>query len=50
MAIGALVVGACVSLPWVGWLVQSLTLLIGFGAVVLDQRDFARRLRAQGLA
>src|SRR6266508_769374 len=50
MAVGALVVGACVSLPWVGWLVQLLALLIGFGAIVLDQRDFALRLRAQGLA
>ena len=50
MAVGALVVGVCVSLPWVGWLVQLLALLIGFGAVVLDQRDFALRLRAQGLA
>jgi hypothetical protein len=50
MAVGALAVGVCVSLPWVGWLFQLLALLIGFGAVVLDQRDFALRLRAQGLA
>ena len=50
MAVGALVVGGCVSLPWVGWLVQFLALLIGFGAVVLDRRDFTLRLRAQELA
>ncbi len=50
MAVGAVAVGACVSLPWVGGLAQLLALLIGFGAIVLDQRDFAMRLRAQGLA
>jgi hypothetical protein len=50
MAVGAVAVGACVSLPWVGWLAQLLALLIGLGAIVLDQRDFALRLRAQGLA
>jgi hypothetical protein len=50
MAIGAVAVGACMSLPWIGWLAQLLALLIGFGAMVLDQRDFAMRLRAQGLA
>ena len=50
MAVGAVAVATCVSLPWIGWLVQSLLLMIGFGAVVLDQRDFALRLRAQGLA
>jgi hypothetical protein len=50
MAVGAVAVGACMSLPWVGWLAQLLALLIGFGAIVLDQRDFALRLRDQGLA
>jgi hypothetical protein len=50
MAVGAVAVGACMSLPWVGWLAQLLALLIGFGAVVLDQRELALRLRAQGLA
>jgi hypothetical protein len=50
MAFGALAVGVCVSLPWIGWLVQLLILLIGFGALMLDRRDFALRLRAQGLA
>jgi hypothetical protein len=50
MALGALAVGVCVSLPWIGWLVQLLILLIGFGALMLDRRDFALRLRAQGLA
>ena len=50
MALEALIVGVCVSLPWIGWLVQSLILLIGFGALMLDQRDLALRLRAQGLA
>jgi hypothetical protein len=50
MAVGAVAVATCVSLPWVGWLAQLLALLIGFGAIVLDQRDFALRLRAQGLA
>jgi cytoskeletal protein CcmA (bactofilin family) len=50
MALGALAVGVCVSLPWIGWLVQLFILLIGFGALMLDQRNFALRLRAQGLA
>jgi|SoiMethySBSTD1v2_1073268.scaffolds.fasta_scaffold4486669_2 hypothetical protein len=50
MALGALIVGVCVSLPWIGWLDQSLILLIGFGALMLDQRDLTLRLRAQGLA
>jgi hypothetical protein len=50
MAVGAVAVGACMSLPWIGWLAQLLALLIGFGAIVLDQRDFALRMRAQGLA
>jgi hypothetical protein len=50
MAVGAIAVGACMSLPWIGGIVQLLALLIGFGAVVLDQRDFALRLRTQGLA
>src|SRR6266508_3923905 len=50
MAVGAVAVAICVSLPWIGWLVQLLVLLVGFGAVVLDQREFALRLRTQGLA
>jgi len=50
MAVGAIAVGACMSLPLVGWLAQLLALLIGLGAIVLDQRDFALRLRAQGVA
>jgi hypothetical protein len=50
MAVGAVAVAICMSLPWIGWLVQLLVLLVGFGAIVLDQRDFALRLRAQGLA
>jgi hypothetical protein len=50
MIVGALAVVTCVSLPWIGWLVQLLALLIGFGALALDQRGFALRLRAQGLA
>lgn len=50
MAVGAVVVATCVSLPWIGGLVQLLVLLIGFGAVVLDQHDFRLRLRTQGLA
>jgi hypothetical protein len=49
MAVGVVAVGACMSLPWVGWLAQLLVLLVGFGAIVLDQRDFAMRLRSQGL-
>jgi hypothetical protein len=50
VAVGAVAVAICVSLPWIGWLVQLLVLLVGFGAVVLDQREFALRLRTQGLA
>jgi hypothetical protein len=50
MTLGALAVGVCVSLPWIGWLVQSLIVLIGFGALMLDQRDFALRRRAQAPA
>jgi hypothetical protein len=50
MAVGSLAVAACVSLPWIGGIVQLLALLIGLGALLLDQRDFALRLRSQGLA
>ncbi len=39
MAVGALVVSLLMSLPWIGGIVQLIVLLIGFGALVLEQRE-----------
>jgi hypothetical protein len=44
LAAGALVVAFFASLPWVGWIVQSLVLIIGLGALILERRDSWRRL------
>jgi hypothetical protein len=52
LAAGALVVAFFVSLPWVGWIMQSLVLIIGFGALILERRDSWRGLPVEeaGLA
>ncbi len=39
IAVGALVVSLLMSLPWIGGIVQLIVLLIGFGALVLEQRE-----------
>jgi hypothetical protein len=39
MAVGALAVSLLMSLPWIGGIVQLIVLLIGFGALVLEQRE-----------
>jgi hypothetical protein len=50
LAMGALVLTFFSALPWVGWLVRCVVLMLGFGALVLERRDLLLRLRAQGLA
>jgi len=52
LAAGALVVAFFASLPWVGWIVQFLVLIIGLGALILERRDYWRRLPVEeaGLA
>ncbi|MGD9562546.1 MAG: hypothetical protein AB7F88_10605 [Pyrinomonadaceae bacterium] len=50
MIIGALVVSLLVSLPWVGWLIQLVVLILGFGAVMLERWDLRRQLGREGWA
>jgi cytoskeletal protein CcmA (bactofilin family) len=52
LAVGALVVAFFVSLPWIGWVMQSLVLLLGFGGLILERRDSWRGFRVEeaGLA
>jgi hypothetical protein len=49
-ATGALVFAFFASLPWVGWLVQLLALMIGFGALILERRESWRQAPAEGPA
>jgi hypothetical protein len=46
-AVGALLVSFFASLPWVGWIVQTLVLVVGFGALILERKDFWQRLPAE---
>jgi hypothetical protein len=46
LAVGALVVAFFASLPWIGWVVQLLVLMIGLGALLLERRDSWQRLPA----
>ena len=39
LAVGALLIAALVSLPWVGWLVAPVVLPMGIGALLLTWRD-----------
>jgi hypothetical protein len=48
LAAGALVVAFFASLPWVGWIVQFLVLIIGLGALILERRDYWRGLPVEG--
>jgi hypothetical protein len=50
LAVGALVIAFFASLPWIGWVVQSLVLTIGLGALLLERRDSWRRLPAESHA
>ena len=50
LAVGALVVAFFASLPWIGWVVQLLVLMIGLGALLLERRDSWRRLPAESPA
>jgi hypothetical protein len=43
MALGALIVSAAMSLPWLGGLAQLLVLLLGFGALVLERWSALRQ-------
>jgi hypothetical protein len=47
LTIGALVVSFFASLPWVGWIVQALVLIIGLGALILERKDSWQRLPAE---
>jgi hypothetical protein len=48
--VGALAVAFFASLPWIGWVVQLLTLMIGLGALLLERRDSWQRLPAESHA
>ncbi len=48
--IGAFLVTLACSLPFTGWLAQLLVIFFGFGAFILERRDFFLKLRGQGLA
>jgi len=39
LAAGVLVVSFLATLPWIGWHVQLLALLIEFGALILERKD-----------
>jgi hypothetical protein len=45
MAAGALLVSLLMALPWIGGIAQLIVLLIGFGALVLEQRDWRHQLQ-----
>jgi hypothetical protein len=50
IALGAFVVAFCAALPGIGVLLRLVILLVGFGALVLEQSEFVLRLRTEGLA
>ncbi len=50
MILGALAVSLFISLPWVGWLIQLLVLIFGFGALMLERWDLRRQLGREGWA
>jgi hypothetical protein len=50
VAVGAFAVAFCAALPGIGVLIRLVILLIGFGALVLEQSEFVLRLRTEGLA
>ncbi|HKQ76875.1 MAG TPA: hypothetical protein VJ810_24480 [Blastocatellia bacterium] len=50
LAVGALVVAFFALLPWIGWVVQALVLMIGLGALLLERRDSWQRLPAESHA
>jgi len=49
-ALGALVLSFCTSLPWIGWLVLLIVLILGLGAVVVREWDVLSRLRTGAAA
>jgi hypothetical protein len=50
LAVGALAVAFFASLPWIGWVVQSLVVMIGLGALLLERKDSWQRLPAESHA
>jgi hypothetical protein len=50
LAWGALILSALMALPWLGGLVRLVTVVVGFGALLVERRDFLLRLREAGLA
>ncbi len=50
LAAGALVVAFFCSLPWIGWVVQLVVLMIGFGALILERKDSRQRLPVESTA
>lgn len=50
MIIGALVVSFLASLPWIGWVIQLIVLIFGFGALMLERWDLRRQLSNEGWA
>lgn len=50
LAVGALVVAFLTALPWIGWLLQLAVLVMGVGALLVEQWGSLRRLQAEGLA
>jgi hypothetical protein len=47
---GALLLTLLVSLPGIGGFILCLALILGFGAIAVERRDYRNRLRAEGLA
>ncbi len=50
LAAGALVVSFFSSLPWVGWVIQLVVLMIGVGALILERKDSWQLLPAESPA
>ena len=44
LAVGALLVTVLATLPWIGWVVQGLVLMLGSGALLLTWKDTRRPL------
>jgi len=50
LALGALILSCCTALPWVGWIVLSIALVVGLGAFLIREWDIFARLRTGMLA
>jgi len=50
LAAGALALTFFASLPWIGWLVELVALMIGFGALMLERKDSRQQMPAESPA